>query len=111
MQFNFQFGHATVHICDWLLFTAVWCVITLVVFFFCDLYNSIWFFASVDELFHIIGSCAVLAAVGVLYLVLGSIPITTSVYVSGAVFSFIGMSADPGHPGAFDPYRKAHRNG
>ena len=87
--YDFQFGGASVHVYECAAFTAFWCVLTLAVFFLCDLYNSVWSFASVDELFHIIGAYSVLAVVGVLYLYLGFRTMPTSVYVLGEVFSFI----------------------
>ena len=34
---------------DYLLFCAGWSLVTLLVFYLCRLYNSIWSFASVDE--------------------------------------------------------------
>ena len=90
MLYDFQFGNAAPHIYECAAFTAFWCAITLAVFFLCDLYNSVWSFASVDELFHIIGAYGVLAVVGILYLLFGYRTMPTSVYVLGEVFSFIG---------------------
>jgi len=45
---------------------ALWCAITVAVFFLFRLYNSIWVFVSTSEVFRIIGAYGVLAVIGVL---------------------------------------------
>ena len=86
---DFHFSIALTHLADYLMYTTGWCVVSIVVFFICNLYNSIWSFASVDELLHIIGAYVVLVIVGGLYLVLIEQPLPSSFYVLGGVFSFI----------------------
>lgn len=86
---DFHFSLALQNLKEYLLFTSGWCVFSLLVFFLCNLYNSIWSFASVDELFHIIGAYLVLAVGGTAYLMIEQQILPTSFFVLGAVFSFI----------------------
>ena len=86
---DFHFSSAAVHLYDCLIFAACWSVVSVAVFILCKLYNSIWSFASVDELFHILVAYTILAVVGALYLFLGEPPLPTSFYVIGGVFSMI----------------------
>ncbi len=86
---DFHFSVAMQYFYDYLPFTTGWCVFSLLVFFLCGLYNSIWSFASVDELLHIIGAYVVLAIGGALYLNLLPQALPTSFYVLGGVFSMI----------------------
>ena len=74
----------------YLAFTAVWAVVTVIVFVACNLYRSIWRFASVDELIRIIGAYVILAVVGAAYLLLlPRHPMPYSFYILGGVFSCI----------------------
>ena len=59
---------------DYLMFCTGWSLVTLLVFYLCKLYNSIWSFASVDELIHILFAEAVLAAIGAVYLLTNAQP-------------------------------------
>ncbi len=86
---DFHFSGAAVHLYDCLAFTCCWCVLTIGVFVLCGLYNSIWSFASVDELLHILGAYALLAVAGAVYLLIAEHPLPTSFYVIGGVFSMI----------------------
>ena len=78
---------------DYLMFCSGWSLVTLLVFYLCRLYNSIWSFASVDELIHIIFAYTVLAAIGAVYLLTNAQPMPTAVYVIGGVFNGIGTVA------------------
>ena len=44
---------------------GIWCLITVVVFFIFQLYNSIWAFVSTSEVFRIFGAYVVLGVIGV----------------------------------------------
>ena len=68
----------------------VWAAVSVAVFALFRLYNSIWSFVSVDELFRAIGAYAVLGAIGagcVLFLAPPN-AMPRSYYVLGFVFSF-----------------------
>ena len=86
---DFHFAAALKHLEDYLAFTAGWCVLSLLVFWLCRLYNSIWSFASVDELFHIIGAYGILTVCGLGYLFLAPTELPISFFVLGGVFSMI----------------------
>ncbi len=86
---DFHFSGAAVYLYDCLFFACCWSVLTIGVFVVCGLYNSIWSFASVDELLHILGAYALLAVAGAVYLLIGNHSLPTSFYVIGGVFSMI----------------------
>ena len=72
---------------------APWCAICVVVFIFTNLYNSIWSFASVDELLRIIFAYAILLVLGLGYGALLQMDMPRSYYVLGFVFSFFATTA------------------
>ena len=86
---DFHFYTALKSVRDYLLFVGCWSLLSLGVFILCGLYNSIWSFASVDELLHIICAYGILSVIGMVYLFAGDTPMPTSFYVLGGVFSFI----------------------
>ena len=90
LRIDFKFHTIPEHyLYNYLPFIAAWCVVTLIVYAICRLYNSIWRFASVDELFHIIGAYVVLGVIGVVFLIITKNTIMPySFYVLGFVFSF-----------------------
>ncbi len=77
------------YVMDYLYFSLVWSGISLVVFALCGLYNSVWSFASVDELLHILLADGILAVIGSVYLLNTSQPLNTAFYVLGGVFNVI----------------------
>ena len=70
-----------------------WCAICVVVFIFTNLYNSIWSFASVDEVLRILFAYAILLVVGVGYNFLLKVNMPRSYYVLGFVFSLFATTA------------------
>ena len=86
---DFHFSSASVYLYRCLAFTCCWSVLSIVVFKVCSLYNSIWSFASVDELLHILAAYGILAVSGAVYLLAVDQPLPTSFYVLGGVFSMI----------------------
>ena len=86
---DFQFTAMADRLEDCLVFSAGWALITLVVFYFWRLYNSIWSFASVDELIRILFAYGVLATIGAVYLLTNAQPMPTAIYVMGGVFNAI----------------------
>jgi len=86
---DFHFSSASVYLHRCLTFTCWWSVLTIGVFMLCSLYNSIWSFASVDELLHILAAYGILAVIGAAYLLIGGRELPTSFYVIGGVFSLI----------------------
>ncbi len=89
LLYDFRFSVALQFVQEYLVFTGAWCLLSLGVFFLCGLYNSIWSFASVDELIHVLYAYGILAAAGCAYLWLASQPLPTSFFVLGGVFSFL----------------------
>ena len=70
-------------------FASIWCIVTVCVLALFNLYHSIWRFASVDELFRIMGAFLVLALVIGVYLLLGYHVMPYSFYILGGVFQFL----------------------
>lgn len=70
-----------------------WIVICIVVFSLFHLYNSIWSFVSVDELFRMILAHGVLLVVGVACILMFDINMPRSFYFAGFVMSFISTTA------------------
>ena len=70
-----------------------WCAICVVVFIFTNLYNSIWSFASVDEVLRILFAYAILLVVGLGYNFLLKVNMPRSYYVLGFVFSLFATTA------------------
>ena len=70
-------------------FSGVWAVFCVMVFSVCGLYQSIWRFASVEELLRIMGAYVVLLAVGLVYLLVYDHMLPDSFYILGAVLSFV----------------------
>ena len=86
---DFHFSLMAPHMGDYLLFCIGWTMVSLLVFALCRLYHSIWSFASVDELIHILFAYGVLSVIGGIYLLVGEQPMATAVYVVGGVFNMI----------------------
>ena len=92
LRHDFQFNAIKLEYMEFYLSTIFWwCALSVMVFAFFKLYNSIWIFVSTDELFRIMGAYAVLAVIGGGYIVLfapeNAMP--RSYYVLGVLFSFI----------------------
>ena len=86
---DFHFSSASGYLQDCLQFVCAWSLLSIVVFVFAGLYNSIWSFASVDEMIHILMAYGVLAVAGAGYCILTEQPLPNSFYVIGGVFSFM----------------------
>ena len=86
---DFHYSTATVYIYDCFFFTCCWALLSIAVFIPSGLYNSIWSFASVDELLHILMAYSILAAAGGVYILFGDTPLPNSFYIIGGVFSLI----------------------
>ena len=87
LLYDFQFSAASVYLQECLQFVCVWSLLSIVVFIFGGLYNSIWSFASVDEMIHILLAYGVLALIGAGYLVVAEPPLPNSFYILGGVLS------------------------
>ena len=90
LRFDFHFGAIPEEYWkNFLPFVALWCVVCVVVYAVFRLYHSIWRFASVDELLHIIGAYIALGVIGGVYLlVVKNAYMPYSFYVLGFAFSF-----------------------
>ena len=71
-----------------LMFLPGWCAVSIGVFALFGLYNSIWVFVSVDELFRIIGAYVVLAALEAACVLLLKVKMPLSFFVAGLILSF-----------------------
>jgi len=93
LRFDFHFGAIPEEYWkNFLPFVALWCVVCVVVYAVFRLYHSIWRFASVDELLHIIGAYIALGVIGGVYLlVVKNAYMPYSFYVLGFAFSFAAV--------------------
>ena len=89
LLYDFRFSVASVHLQDCLRFVCAWSVLSITVFIVGGLYNSIWSFASVDELIHILLAYGALAVCGAGYFFFAEQPLPNSFYILGGVFSMV----------------------
>ena len=90
LRFEFSFsGIPTGYLQGFFQFSAVWCVVSVVIFALFNLYHSIWRFASVDELLRIMGAFLVFALIICAYLLLGYHVMPYSFYIIGGVLQFL----------------------
>ena len=83
----------SVHMEGFLSAIGPWCVITVIVFFVFNLYNSIWVFVSTSEVFRILGAYGVLAVVGVGLFHFDGLVMPRSSMLVGFIFSFVSTVA------------------
>ena len=89
LRFDFSFSAIPrAYIWNYLRFSAVWCLASVMVFSFFSLYHSIWRFASVDEFIRIMGTYLILGIGNLLYILLSNHVMPYSFYILGYVFSF-----------------------
>ena len=69
-------------------FLSVWVIVTIVVFFICRLYHSIWSQVSVAELEMIVLTYAVLLPVYLVIIWIGGVKLPRSCYVMGVILNF-----------------------
>lgn len=94
LRFEFRFSAIpTEYLEGYLSSIGIWCLICVVVFALFRLYNSIWRFVSVDELYLVIAAYAVLAVVGLAFIAVTKLKMPRSYYVLGFVFSFFATIA------------------
>ena len=86
---DFQISAMAEEVMDCLVFCAGWTLVTLLVFGVFRLYHSIWSFASVDELIHILFAYGTLVVIGAVYLLTNDQPMPTAVYVIGGVLNAV----------------------
>ena len=90
VRFDFLLSHIPQeYLMGYLNTIGFWCVICVVAFAIAKLYNSIWMFVSTDELFRVLITYVVLAAlcVGLAFVI--DLHMPRSYYVLGMVFSCI----------------------
>ena len=64
LRFEFQFNAIPFNYLErYSALILPWCFISILVFAFFGLYNSVWSFASVNELFRVVGAYTVLALI------------------------------------------------
>ena len=67
IRFEFVYSHIPeLYLDGYLKIVPIYIVISLVVFYFCRLYHSIWRFASINELIHILSLCHMHSGLSVL---------------------------------------------
>ena len=94
MRFEFRLGAIPqMYLNEYLKIIGPWIVICLVVFQLFRLYNSIWSFVSIDELFRIILAYGVLLAAGLAYVLILKINMPRSFYFAGFIMSFMSTTA------------------
>ncbi len=93
LRFDFHFGAIPrIYWSHFVPFVSAWCVASIAVYAVFRLYHSIWRFASVDELLHIIGAYIVLAVIcGVFVAITKNSYMPYSFYVLGVAFSFAAI--------------------
>ena len=90
LRFDFQFSHIpSEYLGGYLSTILVWSAICLTVFHLCNLYNSIWVYVGMDEIFRVIGAYMILAVAGLLFLSVAELNMPRSYYILGYVFSLI----------------------
>ena len=93
MRFEFRLGAIPqMYLNEYLKIIGPWIVICLVVFQLFRLYNSIWSFVSIDELFRIILAYGVLLAAGLAYVLILKIDMPRSFYFAGFIMSFMSTT-------------------
>ena len=94
MRFEFRLGAIPqMYLNEYLKIIGPWIVICLVVFQLFRLYNSIWSFVSIDEMFRIILAYGVLLAAGLAYVLILKIDMPRSFYFAGFIMSFMSTTA------------------
>ena len=66
----------------------IWAGMTIVVFYFCRLYHSIWSMASVAEVWGIIKAYVLLVPIYLAYIIVTDLHMPKSYYIMGIVFNF-----------------------
>ena len=90
LRFEFRFSAVPREYLDGYLHTiGPWVVICIVVFALFQMYNSIWSFVSVDELFRMILAHGVLLVIGIGCILIFDVDMPLSYYFLGFVLSFI----------------------
>ena len=90
LRFEFHFSEIPREYLEGFLHTiGPWIIICIVVFALFQMYNSIWSFVSVDELFRMILAYGVLLVVGVGCVLIFDIQMPLSYYFLGFVLSFM----------------------
>ena len=69
--------------------TVFWMISSVVVFFFAKLYNSIWVYVGINELFRIFASYAVLLVIGIVYLIIIGASMPLAFYCVGYLLCFL----------------------
>ena len=89
IRFDFSFAEIpTEYLQRFVPFGVVFCLLAVAVFALWRLYHSIWLFASVDELFRIVGAYVTLGVGCGVYLLFNRM-VPLSVYLIGFVLSFL----------------------
>ena len=92
LRFDFKYSHILAdkgnYIEGFLTSIPLWCAVTVIVFFFCRLYHSIWRQASVAELEMIILAYAVLVPCYYIAKKLMNLNMPRSYYVMGIIINF-----------------------
>ena len=81
------------YLVHYISFAAIWSLASVLVFSLCNLYHSIWRFASVDEFIRILSAYLLLAVGCAVYLLTDKPDLPNSFYILGYVFAFISTTA------------------
>jgi len=89
-RFDFRFRDIEpIYVDYYTTYIWMWCALHVAVFGLFRLYSSIWVFASISEVFRILGAYVVLAAIGVFGLHFYGVAMPRSSCVVGLVFSMV----------------------
>ena len=89
LRYEFMFGEIAPEFLDGFVRSIpCWCLLTLVVFYCCRLYHSIWSMASVAEVWGIVKAYILLVPAYFVYIRLTNLFMPKSYYIMGFVFSF-----------------------
>jgi len=89
MRFDFVFADIPLRFLEgYSKYIALWCTITVVVFFLFKLYSSIWVFVGTSEVLRIMGAYGVLAVAGVLVFHFYGVVLPRGSCIIGFVLSF-----------------------
>jgi FlaA1/EpsC-like NDP-sugar epimerase len=94
IRFDFSFNSIPTHYLDAILAYVPWnTVITILIFYFCRLYHSLWKYASIDEVTNILIGCILAAAVQYIGIHIMKLHVPRSYYPLSMVFLMGGMIA------------------
>lgn len=95
IRFEFVYSHIPeLYLDGYLKIVPIYIVISLVVFYFCRLYHSIWRFASINELIHIVIAYMIMIIVAVIIHCVYPITMPYAFWLIGLMLNFACTTAE-----------------